>query len=207
MLSKRIFDRKMTNYKLIVLALVAFAEAMPTDLQAIETNEISYNPFSSSFKWTKYNIAILSSAVLVVAAGAAILTAMLFPMFIYKICYALGGCQNTLDNYVDRFLGSDGLSKRSIKRRDVREINDMEYILNFLKIAMEEYGNQTGQRQQRENSSNKNVMTISKGDSHLIEKRSPIDYIESILVMMSKAYNEYVDPDLKKNFKKLPFIR
>lgn len=43
--------------------------------------------------------------------------------------------------------------------------------------------------------------------NHQVERRSPIDYIEPILVMLSKAYNEYADPELKKNFKKLLFTR
>lgn len=44
-------------------------------------------------------------------------------------------------------------------------------------------------------------------EEHQIGKRSPIDYIEPILVMMSKAYKEYVNPELKKNFKKPPSIK
>ncbi|XP_066258632.1 uncharacterized protein [Euwallacea similis] len=200
---------------LLVLGLImacglAIATTKPTDL-SVQTNEIqpvrTYNPFSSGFKWTKYNIAAVTTAGLVIATGLTLLTTLFFPMFIYKVCYALGGCQNTMDHYVDQLLGVNGqeiTGKR--RRRSLSEMSRLEYVFNLFKIAMQEYENGGGERDKRGN-----IMIIPTTprplDNHQIGKRSPIDYIEPVLVMVSKAYNEYVDPKLKKNFKKPPSIR
>lgn len=81
-------------------------------------------------------------------AGLVLLTMSYFPLFVYNLCYALGGCQNTLDNYVDRFLGVEGQTRR-IKRSDLSEVNAMDYVVKFLKMAMEEYGSKAPMRRER----------------------------------------------------------
>lgn len=76
--------------------------------------------------------------IIIVGAGLALFTAFFFPIFGYKVCYALGGCQNTLDNYVDRMIGVQGRS-RKITKRDVNQKRDMDYVMDFLKMAMRQY--------------------------------------------------------------------
>ncbi|XP_066143921.1 uncharacterized protein [Euwallacea fornicatus] len=203
----------MKNLLVLGLAMacgLAVGTAKPADLRT-QTNEIQpvsiHNPFSLGFKWTKYNIAAVTTAGLVIVAAVTLLTTLFFPVFIYKVCYALGGCQNTMDHYVDQLLGVNGheiLRKRS--RRSLSEMSRLEYVFNLFRRAMQEYENDVGERDKRGN-----IMIIPTSpqppNNHQIGKRSPIDYIEPILIMVSKAYNEYVDPELKKNFKKPPFIR
>ncbi|CAG9768918.1 unnamed protein product [Ceutorhynchus assimilis] len=188
------------------IVYAATANALPTELQTPtepiqSTTAITYNPFSPDFKWTGYNIAAVTTAAIVVGTGLAILTTLFFPMFVYKICYALGGCQTTLDEAVDRFLGVHGRTRRI--KRDTRDEN-MDFFIDLLKMSIKEYGTQNKAVVERE-PLRENVMSLTP--DRKIEKRSPIDYIEPILVMLSRAYDEYINPELKKNFKKPPSIR
>lgn len=133
--------------------------AKPTqDFPPMKTNnEVTYNPFSSGFKWTKNSIAAVTTselyltkytkktkciflAVVILTVGLALLSMMFFPLTVYKMCYALGGCQNTMDFYLDRLLGVEGNIR---KRRDVASQSDLDYLVSFIKMAVDKYGPST----------------------------------------------------------------
>lgn len=56
------------------------------------------------------------------------------------MCYALGGCQNTMDFYLDRLLGVEGNIR---KRRNVASQSDLDYLVGFIKMAVDKYGSTT----------------------------------------------------------------
>ncbi|XP_076256760.1 uncharacterized protein LOC143194080 [Rhynchophorus ferrugineus] len=108
-----------------------------------------------------------------------------------------------LDSYVDRFIGVEGQTRRI--KRDLKESDDLKLLFNILQMATREYKN-IGDSNEISQTETTSTTTVKPAD-HQIEKRSPIDYIEPILSLASKAYNEYMDPGLKKNFEKPPSIR
>ncbi|XP_050295139.1 uncharacterized protein LOC126735232 [Anthonomus grandis grandis] len=169
---------------------------------------LTFNPFSPDFKWINYNIAAVTTGTVIIIAGLAMVITIFFPIYAYKICYALGGCQNTLDQYVDRFIGVQGRTRR-IKRREIEQNNDnMDFALHLLKMAMDTYSSKKENEEPYSNVMSVNAPSSNINDdvSKKIEKRSPLDYIAPILELTSRAYNEFVDSDLKKNFKKPPSI-
>lgn len=75
--------------------------------------------------------------------GVVMLLAILFqPVYVYQLCYALGGCQNTLDGYLDDLLKEDR-GNRKIKR-DVKD-SDLDYAMRILKMAIHVYGQSASQ--------------------------------------------------------------
>lgn len=64
------------------------------------------------------------------------------------MCYALGGCQNTMDFYLDRLLGVEGNIR---KRRDVASQSDLDYLVRFIKMAVDKYGPSTENNEIQDN--------------------------------------------------------
>ncbi|KAF7276380.1 hypothetical protein GWI33_010381, partial [Rhynchophorus ferrugineus] len=97
-----------------MLIIISMSEALPASTEEVD-GKLEEKALSTGFQWASYKVAAISTAIIVVGASLATLTALFFPIFAYKICYALGGCQNMLDSYVDRFIGVEGQTRR-IKR-------------------------------------------------------------------------------------------
>lgn len=91
------------------LVLISVVATSPTGTDLVTKDD---SKELSSSNWSFYNVATLSTAVLVVSVGFAALVSLFFPVFVYKLCYLVGGCQDALDLYVDQLISED---KRSLE--------------------------------------------------------------------------------------------
>lgn len=119
-----------------------------TQLEASNDTELSPSPPQSvptevtAVAQPYYNAAIIVAATVLTGVGLVILTVVFYPMTAYNVCYALGGCQNTMDDYVDELIGKQLGTARNIRSRNKRSMEYIEPILLTLAKAYEEYGDQ-----------------------------------------------------------------
>lgn len=111
-----------------------FAEES-NDIESNLEQKETYSTSLTDIKWNYFNIAALTSALLVVGAGLSALMALFLPLMTYKICYMLGGCQDTLDHYVDQLVANNFNNIR----RQKRSMEYIEPILVTLVNAYEKY--------------------------------------------------------------------
>lgn len=97
------------------------------------SSELALSQTTSASNWSYYNVAAVGTAILVVSAGLAALMSLFLPVMTFKLCLMLGGCQDTLDRYVDRLIVD------SYPRRQKRSMEYIEPILNTLASAYEKY--------------------------------------------------------------------
>ncbi|KAJ3639852.1 hypothetical protein Zmor_003187 [Zophobas morio] len=94
---------------LAILALISTAATSPATNPAKKDDGTEV----ASLKWSFYDIATLSTAVLVVSVGFAALVSLFIPLFTYKLCYFFGICHNTLDVF-NEFVLPRKVTKRSV---------------------------------------------------------------------------------------------
>ncbi|KAH1006842.1 uncharacterized protein LOC109535268 [Dendroctonus ponderosae] len=153
-------------------------------------------PPVSGLDWVKNHVGTIASGFLGFIGVVMVLAILFQPVYVYQLCYALGGCQDTLEDYLDALLKEDAPEKRRIKR-DMKD-SDLDYAMRIMKMAIHLYGQNTS-----ENEVQKNQNTTD----HDVERRSPVDFIEPVMLMMSTMYKEFLGDEQKKNFKKPPSIR
>lgn len=120
----------------LLLISCTFAKDESNDINSNLKTKETYSTSLTDIKWNYYNIAALTTALLVVGAGLSALMALFLPVMTYKICYMLGGCQDTLDYYVDQLVADNF---NGISRREKRSMEYVEPILTTLINAYEKY--------------------------------------------------------------------
>lgn len=138
---------------IIMFLCLTSSLAASSDVEPVPSKNEDPSTEISANSQSYYNAATIFTATVLTGVGLIALTAFFFPVMAYKVCYALGGCQNTMDSYVDELIGKELGKARNIRPRNKRSI----------------------------------------------------EYIEPILVNLAKAYDEYGDQDVKKNFKILSY--
>ncbi|RZC33996.1 hypothetical protein BDFB_009377 [Asbolus verrucosus] len=116
---------------LATLALISTAATSPTNpVKKDDSSELV------GLKWSFYNIAALSTVVLVASASFASLIFLLLSPFVYKLCSLFGVCFETLI-YAD--LLSD--TNEHFRTTNKRSVEYLEPMLTTLVNAYEKYGN------------------------------------------------------------------
>ncbi|CAH0562083.1 unnamed protein product [Brassicogethes aeneus] len=115
----------------LVVAVVSSAT-----LGEVHTEKQSTALSADGSNWSLYNVAALTTAVIAVSVGLAGLISLFLPVTAYKLCLMLGGCQDTMDRYVDRFI-ADGSGYNA--KRGKRSLEYVAPILNTLAAAYDKY--------------------------------------------------------------------
>lgn len=132
----------MITQAIIIFLCLTTSLAAANDRESVPSKKELPSTEISTYSQSYYNAAIIFTATVLTGVGLIALTAFFFPVMAYKVCYSLGGCQNTMDAYVDELIGKELGKARNIRSRNKRSMEYIEPILVTLAKAYEEYGDQ-----------------------------------------------------------------
>lgn len=88
--------------------------------------------------WTSRNVLTLGGTIILAGAMVVGVVVLFFPVMAYRICYYLGGCQDTMDHFVDKLIAEQ--PREAKQKNNKRSVDYMQPLLWNLAKGFEKYG-------------------------------------------------------------------